>query len=210
MLQQLTTMLEMQDRMNRKVHPDWIAQQFPWYRALWIECGELVDHHGYKWWKHQEPAWDHVRLEIVDIWHFGMSMHFDGVRTPPSIAAAMLDELHREPPRPMELREAAEALAARALSERRFPPGCFWSLLEAAGMSFDALFAAYIGKNVLNFFRQDHGYQQGTYDKFWQGREDNVHLAELLTTLDASRPGCDALLYAALEQRYAESLAAKA
>ena len=30
MLQQLTTMLEMQDRMNRKVHPDWINQQFAW------------------------------------------------------------------------------------------------------------------------------------------------------------------------------------
>ena len=47
----LKTMLSMQDRMNTRVHTDWINQQFEWYRAVWIECGELIDHVGYKWWK---------------------------------------------------------------------------------------------------------------------------------------------------------------
>ena len=47
----ITTMLNLQDSMNRKVHADWIAQRFAWYRAAWIECGELIEHHGYKWWK---------------------------------------------------------------------------------------------------------------------------------------------------------------
>lgn len=207
MLQQLTTMLEMQDRMNRKVHPDWIAQDFAWYRALWIECGELIEHYGYKWWKHQQPSWDHVRLEIVDIWHFGMSMRFDGSNTPATIAATMLDELRAEPPHRMELREAVEALAGCALVERRFSVSHFWSLLQAAGMSADELFAAYVGKNVLNFFRQDHGYQQGSYRKCWQGREDNEHLSELLGTLDAGVPDYADVLYRALAQRYADALA---
>ena len=117
MLQQLTTMLEMQDRMNRKVHPDWIAQDFAWYRALWIECGELIEHYGYKWWKHQQPAWEHVRLEIVDIWHFGMSMRFDGSNTPTTIAAAMLEELRAESPRSLEL---------SSKRSRRSPPA-LWS-----------------------------------------------------------------------------------
>jgi dimeric dUTPase (all-alpha-NTP-PPase superfamily) len=208
MLQQLTTMLEMQDRMNRKVHPDWIAQRFAWYRALWIECGELIEHYGYKWWKHQQPAWEHVRLEIVDIWHFGMSMRFDGSNTPTTIAAAMLEELRAESPRSLELCEAVEALAASALVERRFAIGHFWSLLQAAEMNLDELFVAYVGKNVLNFFRQDHGYQQGTYRKSWQGREDNEHLYELLGTLDAGRPDYEVALYRALAQRYAATLAA--
>ena len=111
MLQQLTTMLEMQERMNRRVHPDWIAQDFAWYRALWIECGELIDHHGYKWWKKQQPDWDHIRLEVVDIWHFGMSMRFDGTNTPATIAAGILAELAEEPPARLPLLEAVEALA---------------------------------------------------------------------------------------------------
>lgn len=207
MQQQLTTMLEMQDRMNRKVHPDWINQHFAWYRALWIECGELLEHYGYKWWKRQEPEWEHVRLEIVDIWHFGMSMCFDGANTPAGIAAGMLEELRSDPPQPMELREAVEALAGQALVGRRFSVSRFWSLLNAAGMTPDELFAAYVGKNVLNFFRQDHGYKEGTYRKTWQGREDNEHLTELLATLDSRSPAYAQELYGALAARYAETAA---
>lgn len=37
-------------------------------------------------------------------------------------------------------------------------------------------FKQYTGKNVLNVFRQDHGYKAGTYIKVWDGREDNEHL----------------------------------
>ena len=66
-------MLQMQHRMNTRVHEHWIAQNFEWYRAAWIECGELMDHVGYKWWKKQTPDMEQVRLEVVDIWHFGLS-----------------------------------------------------------------------------------------------------------------------------------------
>jgi len=210
MQQQLITMLEMQDRMNRKVHPDWIDQRFAWYRALWIECGELIEHYGYKWWKRQEPDWGHVRLEIVDIWHFGMSMCFDGTNTPAGIAEEMLAELRAEPSQPMELREAVEALAGQALVRRRFSVSNFWSLLDAAGMTADELFIAYVGKNVLNFFRQDHGYKDGTYRKTWGGREDNEHLNELLATLDSGSPDYAGDLYAALAARYAATAEAGA
>jgi dimeric dUTPase (all-alpha-NTP-PPase superfamily) len=202
MQQQLTTMLEMQDRMNRKVHADWIAQGFAWHRALWIECGELIEHHGYKWWKKQEPDWDHVRLEVVDIWHFGMSMRFDGCNTPADIAREMIDELQAEPPQELALLEAVEALAGEVLVARRFHASRFWGVMQAAGLDPDALFTAYVGKNVLNFFRQDRGYKQGTYQKMWQGREDNEHLAELARSLDSGAPGYAERLYEALDARY--------
>ena len=39
-------------------------------------------------------------------------------------------------------------------------------------------------KNVLNFFRQDNGYKDGSYIKLWDGKEDNQHLVELTTELD--------------------------
>ena len=55
----------------------------------------------------------------------------------------------------------------------------------------------------IEFFRQDHGYQDGTYIKEWQGREDNEHLSELLDTLDATAAGFPEAVYDALSARYA-------
>ena len=73
----LVTMLDLQNRMNTKVHEQWVDQGYEWYRAIWIECGELMEHYGYKWWKKQTPDIEQVRLEIIDIWHFGLSALFD-------------------------------------------------------------------------------------------------------------------------------------
>ncbi len=205
MRQQLITMLEMQERMNRKVHPDWIAQHFAWYRALWIECAELIEHHGYKWWKKQQPDWEHIRLEVVDIWHFGMSMRFDGSNTPRQIADEMIDELGLSPPADLPLLEAVEALASGVLGDRRFRVSHFWSVMNAAGMDSDSLFAAYVGKNVLNFFRQDNGYKDGSYRKQWAGKEDNEHLSELMKQLDNADSSFPQRLYEALSNRYLQS-----
>ena len=73
MQQRLEIMLTMQDAMNVRVHEQWRSQGFEWYRAIWVECAELLDHHGWKWWKKQSPDIEQVELELVDIWHFGMS-----------------------------------------------------------------------------------------------------------------------------------------
>jgi hypothetical protein len=37
-----------------------------------------------------------------------------------------------------------------------------------------------VAKNVLNRFRQDNGYKEGSYQKTWNGKEDNVVMLELL------------------------------
>ena len=74
MQQQLLDMLDLQDKMNRKVHPDWKSQGYAWYRAIWTECAELMDHYGWKWWKAPNPDIEQIKLEIVDIWHFAMSI----------------------------------------------------------------------------------------------------------------------------------------
>ena len=69
MKHELSIMLDLQDKMNKKVHDDWHLQGFAWFRAIWIECGELVDHYGYKGWKKQTPDMPQGLLEVVDIWH---------------------------------------------------------------------------------------------------------------------------------------------
>ena len=77
--------------------------------------------------------------------------------------------------------------------------GTFQDLIE---MDFDQLYRSYVGKNVLNFFRQDHGYKEGSYIKVWHGREDNEHLAELLPSLDISSASFRDDVYQGLQTRY--------
>ena len=202
MKQAFITMLEMQDRMNQKVHPDWIAQQFDWYRAIWIECGELVEHYGYKWWKKQTPDMDQVKLEAIDIWHFGMSALFADGKTLEDIAELMESQLIGYEAVDHDVREATELLAQHSLATKGFSVRLFWDLLSATGMTFDDLYQQYVGKNVLNFFRQDNGYKDGSYIKQWQGREDNEHLVEILAALDSQQPTYSDEVYQSLQQRY--------
>lgn len=204
MKQALVNMLTMQHRMNSRVHEDWIAQNFEWYRAAWIECGELIEHYGYKWWKKQSPDMEQVRLEVIDIWHFGMSALFGGGRDIGAIADAIEADVAGFQPQGLDVREATEALALHCLESRSFSPARFWELMHAVALDFDALYSAYVGKNVLNFFRQDNGYKDGTYVKNWAGREDNEHLVDLVASLDHEAEDFADQVYRALEARYRE------
>jgi len=195
-------MLTMQDRMNTRVHPDWVNQDFAWYRALWTECAELIEHYGYKWWKKQTPDMEQVQLEVIDIWHFGLSALFAGGDSINTMAANIAAELRDFQPAGLGVREATEVLALHSLQTRSFSPTRFWELMLASGLDFERLYSAYVGKNVLNFFRQDHGYQDGSYQKLWQGREDNEHLVEVLAVLDSTASDYAECVYAALQVRY--------
>jgi len=69
-------------------------------------------------------------------------------------------------------------------------------------MDLNELFRQYVGKNTLNFFRQDHGYKDGSYIKMWHGEEDNEILAKLVNELDASAADFQQQLYNALKEKY--------
>ena len=77
--------------------------------------------------------------------------------------------------------------------------------MNGIDLTFEDLYVSYIGKNVLNFFRQDNGYQNGTYKKLWSGKEDNEHLVELVEYLDTNSNSFKDNLYNALESRYSEA-----
>ncbi len=204
MKQALVNMLAMQDRMNTRVHEQWVEKHFEWYRAIWIECGELIEHYGYKWWKKQAPDMEQVRLEVIDIWHFGLSALFVEGKTIDQIATEIAADIAGGTTQGLGVREATEALALHALQTRGFSPALFWELMLAAGLDFESLYSAYVGKNVLNFFRQDNGYKDGTYVKTWAGREDNEHLVDLVAPLDKGAADFADQVYQALEVRYRE------
>ncbi|MDG1944172.1 MAG: dUTP diphosphatase [Halioglobus sp.] len=204
MKQALINMLTMQDRMNSRVHEDWASQNFEWYRAAWIECGELIEHYGYKWWKKQEADMEQVRLEVIDIWHFGMSALFQNGKNIEQIAGEIETELENFQVAGLGVREATEVLALHCLETKSFSPARFWELMLSTGFTFETLYSAYVGKNVLNFFRQDNGYKLGTYTKNWAGKEDNEHLVELVANLGKGSPDFADQVYRALEGRYRE------
>ena len=201
MKNKLLVMLELQDAMNSRVNSDWRQAKNEWYRAIWTECAEMLDHYGWKWWKHQQPDLDQVRLELVDIFHFAMSDYLLQGDDNDQVAVRILKEM-ASPGTSGDIRQAIEAMAQSTIADHSMHFSGFANIMQLIEMDFDALYRMYVGKNVLNFFRQDHGYKDGSYIKVWQDREDNEHLAELLSSLDSDSEGFKDQVYQGLQSRY--------
>ena len=200
---QLLVMLEMQDAMNARVNPDWRRAGNAWYRAIWTECAEMLDHYGWKWWKHQPADLEQVQLELVDIMHFAMSEYLLQDSDNAAVAARIEAELS-DPRQAEDIRVAIEAMAQTTIAQQSMHFSDFANIMALIEMDFEQLYRTYVGKNVLNFFRQDHGYKDGSYIKLWEGREDNEHLAELLASLDSNSADFRDAVYQGLKARYPE------
>ncbi|MEX0619848.1 MAG: dUTP diphosphatase [Pseudohongiellaceae bacterium] len=212
---QARTMLSLQSLMNSKVDPEWLQARYPYLRAVVVEGSEAIEHHGWKWWKKQDRDLPQLQMELIDIWHFMLSeillqnngrledaihqlqafltvdhrhktLHFDGT----DYALGELDLITR-----------LELLIGTAVV-RRVEMGLFETIMRDCHMDWDELFRQYVGKNVLNLFRQDHGYKKGHYRKLWQGKEDNQHLVEIMQELDANDEAYQERLYQSLARRY--------
>ena len=200
-INQIQQMLSLQNAMNSRVSDSWRDNNYEWYRAIWVECAEMLDHHGWKWWKHQEIDVPQVQLELVDIFHFGLSLRLMTGAAVDDIATTLAQELtHKSDESDFKL--ALEVLAGKAVSGKAFDAAAFADCMRLINMDLDELFRQYVGKNTLNFFRQDHGYKEGSYIKVWHGKEDNEVLADVVQTLDASDADFQKQLYQALEAKY--------
>lgn len=212
--QQVKTMLSLQSAMNRKVDPDWVTAAYPYLRAVVVEAAEAIEHHGWKWWKKQDLDMAQLQMEVIDIWHFILSevlLRQQGDEEASGIR--LLEDCNSDNSKPvvfdnqsydlasMTLLDKLELLTALAAA-RRIDITVFASIMRDCEMSWDDLFAQYVSKNVLNFFRQDHGYKDGSYQKFWHGKEDNEHLVEVMATLSVKADAYPTELYQALKQRY--------
>lgn len=204
-------MLELQDGINSKIRPDWRDANNAWFRAIWTECAELVDHIGWKWWKHQSPDIPQVRLELIDIFHFGLSELLQQHGTAHDAATKLLGTYVIYGKRSgADVDDSAEhialveSFAKSVLTTKRFDLAEFCELAIAVGLEEQTLYEMYVGKNVLNGFRQDHGYKAGTYIKTWHGREDNIWLVEFAESLDKNPATFASELYDQLSKKYDE------
>jgi dimeric dUTPase (all-alpha-NTP-PPase superfamily) len=203
--QKIIHMLEMQDTMNSKVNEDWRDAGFEWYRAIWMEASEMLEHYGWKWWKRQEPDIMQVKLEVVDIVHFALSIRLVQGQSHDQPISATADGIaadFQDPSSTEDIRTNIELLAKETLVDQGAHFSIIAGVMVHLDMSFDELYEIYVGKNVLNMFRQDNGYKEGSYQKIWKGREDNEHLADILDALDSNSLSFKEDIYSALGEAY--------
>ena len=196
---QIKEMLELQCRLNAVINPDWKTAKNPWTRAIWVESAELLDHIGWKWWKAQKVNVAQAHIELIDIWHFILSQ-FAETGDDMSVIAAELHHRLFDPGRrvificnqirslnEMEVRDRVDAMASLAASGNDCT-AAFAACCEETELSWDELRRVYVGKNVLNLFRQANGYKTGTYIKVWGGLEDNVYLEDFMIKFPNASP----------------------
>lgn len=210
---QLNTMLNLQDKMNKKVNPEWLDAGYGYLRAAMIEAVEGIEHHGWKWWKAQQKDLPQLQMELVDIWHFALSaiiIQYKGnieqsatqiAEKLTSNAATVTFDNHEYHFNDQDILDNLELLTGLCAA-KRFDVPLFLKIVEQAEMNSDELYRQYVGKNILNFFRQDHGYKEGTYIKVWRQKEDNEHLVEVLNSLDLNAIDYSEQVYTQLTIRY--------
>ncbi len=212
---QASIMLTLQATMNTKVDAHWLDKRFPYLRAVVVEAAEAIEHHGWKWWKKQERDLPQLQMEVIDIWHFLLSEillrnNGDHEQARTLLRAANAPHLgghvihfdgHALEQGSMSLLSKLELLIGLSCAGR-IDLLLFRSIMLDSGLNWESLYKQYVSKNVLNMFRQDHGYKEGTYQKLWHGREDNEHLVELMDSLDTSDAAYPERLYQGLSRRY--------
>lgn len=189
-----------------------------WKRCIYMECAELIDSFAWKHWKSiNEPTnAQNIAIEIVDIWHFVMSLFLEDYKVKNrgdisnlandiALSDGFLD-FCKEPfdindYSIYELVNDAEILINRSSG---FSLNLFELLKDyfrlslKCGVNLEKLFEIYMAKNILNHFRQQNGYKEGTYKKIWNGIEDNVVMSEILSQGINTKDK----IYAALQERY--------
>jgi dimeric dUTPase (all-alpha-NTP-PPase superfamily) len=211
-IEQIREMLQMQDRLNAQINPSWKTAKNPWTKAIWIEAAELAEHVGWKWWKAQVPNMLQAQIEAVDIWHFMLSDYM--AKYPNVELDALAHRVHYlltdrgkrvfhfrgriMSTDEMSLPELTDLLVLQAADGVSSIPALA-ALADRLGLTHADLRRMYVGKNVLDLFRQDNGYKAGTYTKVWGGDEDNVHLERVL---DANPDISSKSLYVELGKLY--------
>ena len=189
-----------------------------WKRCIYMECAEMVDSFSWKHWKSidKEPDWANHQIEVVDVWHFIISLglenyaqNFKGgveelslhlselplfldVKTK-SVNFASQDEVLAKVEDLIRLAIAKDTLDLDKLVND------FFELVMMSGLNLESLYRLYVGKNILNQFRQDHGYKDGSYIKVWNTEEDNVVMKRIWEENADIKPD---VLYTALEKVY--------
>ena len=183
--QLLMDVLDSQEALNCAIDPDWRAKRYPWRRAIWVECAELLESFPWKWWvKEGHPDLDNITIELVDIFHFLLSYYLELIPNKEKLAEMLVAKwelatqecpIHRDQE---TILQAIELLALESLTNVgsmlffRFGMLCY-----LCGVDLPRLSRVYFGKNALNEVR---AILRNSYSRDWNGVEDNKVMLKAL------------------------------
>jgi len=224
-MDKILLMLQLQNQLNDATNgEDWPKgitkndKVINWNRCIYMECAEMVDSFSWKHWKsiNQEPDWDNLQIEVVDVWHFILSLAIENYYknmsgTIETLALnisnlekfTLIESENSSFASQNEVIEKVESLILLSLAydsldlEKLISE--FFDLVVMSGLDLQSLYRLYVGKNILNQFRQDHGYKDGSYIKVWNGEEDNVVMKRVWESNAHIEPKA---LYSELEKHY--------
>lgn len=224
-MDKILLMLQLQNSLNDATNgEEWTkgitknGKVINWKRCIYMECAEMIDSFTWKHWKNieQEADWENLQIEVVDVWHFIMSLAIEnysqtlrggiedlainiselesfGKLDTKSEIFALQDDVIAKVEEIMY-----DTLAKGALNLEKLISD-FFDLVLMSGLDLESLYKLYVGKNILNQFRQDNGYKDGTYIKEWAGEEDNVVMKRIWEEKEDLKPDT---LYKELAKRY--------
>lgn len=193
------------------------GKRIDWRRCIYLEIAELIDSYPWKHWKNIDasPDYENIKIELVDIWHFIMSetlriYKIDSIGNIEDIAKVVSSinsfEIFKDEDSKSQLSIYEEIEAIEEMMKILFCNSninnliiSFIDVSSKLNLKLPELYRLYIGKNILNRFRQDNGYKEGSYIKVWSGKEDNVIMQSILEDRNNIKPN---ELYQALEEAY--------
>jgi len=172
------------------------GRNIDWLKCIRQEASELIDSFNWKHWKDiaKEDDIENAKMELVDIIHFVISYSFiNGLKIKDAWSYFVFDYYESDIVEIVEKlifntylldKKYEDYIIEESLSDNNIV--ILWVLIAQIAyelkFSLEEIYELYITKNVLNIFRQTHGYKENTYIKNWgkDKKEDNVILKEIL------------------------------
>ncbi len=199
-MDKILLMLQLQNSLNDATNGDkWTegttktGNVINWKRCIYMECAEMIDSFTWKHWKNldADADWDNLQIEVIDVWHFiislaieDYSLNLKGGVEDLAINISQLDSFSKVDVSSENFAAQDKVIAKvenimlHSLSNEKLDLESlisdFFDLVIMSGLDLESLYKLYVGKNILNQFRQDNGYKDGSYIKIWAGEEDNV------------------------------------
>ena len=170
-----------------------------WRRCIYLEAGELIESYPWKHWKdiNAKPDYENIKIELVDIWHFIMSETLRVYKTENLgsiediaymiVNLSQFNEFESDNIIIDDLDIYREMALVEDMIRVLFCQNSINELINSflitsssLNLKLSELYRLYIGKNILNRFRQDNGYKYGAYIKVWNGKEDNTIMQNIL------------------------------
>ena len=181
--------VQMQTEFNNKVAPGWMHDiqnvKYDFWMAILDETTEVLNSKHWKWWKdstkHGDVDWTNVRVELVDLFHFILSLTIQQKNEQLLFASFINFEINEVTKKDRLIRDENYFkefwdLFLMAVQIKSLPLVAvkwveFW---YRAGYNAEDLFKDYRIKNMLNKLRQKYGYgAKNNYKKMWPGIQEN-------------------------------------